>query len=266
MARRRSIFDSSPDSERSPAPALTAMPSQLAPVSQESRNMCMLVVDDSGSMAVSGALAAVLSALPDFRASILEHPVTTRKLSFAVLAFSDKPRVLQDYAPVTSWEPPTELGGGNGSAMATAILEALRLEEKHRKDLAAQAIPVQSSFIFLVTDAYLNSEPRERFEEAARRIKERAKKRLAFFSIAVENADIQTLQQLTPERTPLKLREVDDFHKFLEWVGDSIVEASMTQPGMRITLPNPLKTTPHKENDGTQTDAQNPRGWAELPC
>jgi uncharacterized protein YegL len=267
MARRR--FSSEPD--RDPVepdrnPVVAAALSPRLPVSPEPRVLCLLLLDVSGSMAASGALEAVLAALPEFRASILKHPLTIRKLSFAVVAFADGPEVLRGYGPVTEWEPPTELGGGNGTAMGTAILKSLRLEEEHVEALASQGISVQHSMCFLVTDGYPNSESPERFEEAMRLIaRKESKNRFAFYSIAVEGADIETLRRLTPKRTPLRLAEVNDLHKFMAWVGKSIVIGTMTQPGMRVQLPNPMKTKPKKGDEGEDSHDENPLGWAELP-
>ena len=232
---------------------------QVAPprllISPEPRELLGLIIDDSGSMAASGALKAALCALPEFREAILKHPLTARKLSLAVLAFADRPEVLKDYGPVTEWEPPTELGGGNGTAMGTAIMEALRLQDEHIEALAAQAITVQHSLMFLITDGYPNSEPRERFEEAIRLIEVKEKEnRLSFFTVAVEGADINTLKRITPRRTPLKLGELKDFHNFVDWLWRSMVSVSMTQPGMRISLPNPMKTKPRRDGEGARPE------------
>ena len=271
MARRRMT---SAELDRALAPVAPSPPPRLL-VSPEPRTLLQLLLDTSGSMAFSGALKAVLYALPEFREAILKHALTARKLGFAVLTFADRPEVLKTYGPVTEWEPPTELGGGNGTAMGTAILEALRLQDEHIEALAAQAITVQHSLMFLITDGYPNSEPRERFEEAIRLIEVKEKEnRLSFFTVAVEGADINTLKRLTPRRTPLKLGELKDFHNFVDWLWRSMVSVSMTQPGMRISLPNPMKTKPRRDGEGARPEGalddkegsnENPIGWAELP-
>ena len=177
-----------------------------------------------------------------------------------MIAFADSPTVLQGYGPVTEWEPPAELECGNGTAMGTAILKTLRLQKEHIDALSAQGISIQHCFCFLVTDGCPNSEPPERFEEAAQLIEQTEKSHFSFYSIAVKGADIKMLRRLTPRRTPLKLAEVKDFHRFLAWLGHSLVTVSGSQVGVQIKLPNPVKTRPNKEGD-----PENPLGWAVVP-
>ena len=72
------------------------------------------------------------------------------------------------------------------------------------------------------------------------------------------------LRRLTPRRTPLRLADVKDFAKFFAWLNASLRTVSVSQPGERIKLPDPMKTTPKKENNGKQTEPENPIGWGEI--
>jgi uncharacterized protein YegL len=219
----------------------------------------------------------VTAALPEFRAAVLRDDFLTRKLSWSVLTFSDTPRVLCPYGPITEWEAPEVLEHGNGTAMGTAIIEALRLQAEHIEALGEHGISLQHTFIFIITDGYPNNEPPERFEEAARLIEETERKLpFSFFSIGVEGADMSMLQRLTPRRTPLRLAAVNDFAKFFTWLNTSLRTVSMSQPGERITLPDPMKRKAKKNgDDGKNADAastsddtsnehENPIGWAEI--
>ena len=60
------------------------------------------------------------------------------------------------------------------------------------------------------------------------------------------------LRRLTPRRTPLRLAEVNDFAKFFAWLNASLRTVSVSQPGERNKLPDPMKTKPRKENNGKQ--------------
>ena len=256
MERKRRL---TPDVDRSPAPASPEPERGPAPISPEPRVPCALLLDVSGSMAGS-AIKAITSALPQFRAAVLKDSLLTRKLSWAVIAFAESTTVLQGYGPVTGWEPPEELECGSGTAMGTAILKTLRLQKKHIDALSSQGVSIQHSFCFLVTDGCPNSEPPERFEEAAQLIEQTEKNHFSFFSIAVEGADIEMLRRLTPRRTPLMLADVKDFHVFLAWLGSSLVSVSRSKRGVEIELPNPLIIKPKKEGD-----PENPLGWAVVP-
>jgi uncharacterized protein YegL len=237
---------------------------ERGPVSMLPRILCAVVVDVSASTFASGALDAMIAALPQFRDAVLKDSLLTRKLSWAIVAFSDTTQVLFPYGPVTEWVPPEALEHGNGTAMATAILETIRLQAEHVEYLGEQGIPVQHKLVFLVTDAYANNEPPERLDEAAELIAEAEKNDFSFFGIGVENADMNVLRRLNPRRTPLRLAEVKDFAKYFAWLNMSLRTVSMSQPGELIKLPDPMKTKPRKENNGKQTEPENPIGWGEI--
>ena len=149
---------------------------QRGPVSMLPRILCAVVLDVSASTFASGALDAIIAALPQFRDSVLKDSLLTRKLSWAIVAFSDTTQVLFPYGPVTEWEVPQALEHGNGTAMATAVIETIHLQAEHVEYLGEQGIPVQHKLIFLVTDAYANNEPPERLDEAAELIEEAERK------------------------------------------------------------------------------------------
>ena len=141
-------------------------------VSMLQRILCAVVLDVSASTFAS---ARSLPSLPRCRSSanaVLKDSLLTRKLSWAIVAFSDTTQVLFPYGPVTEWEVPQALEHGNGTAMATAIIETFRLQAEHVEALGEQGIPIQHKFIFLITDAYANNEPPERLDEAAELIEE----------------------------------------------------------------------------------------------
>ena len=233
-----------------------SLATERGPVSMMQRIVCAVVLDVSASTFASGALDAIIAALPQFRDAVLKDSLLTRKLSWAIVAFSDTTQVLFPYGPVTEWEVPQALEHGNGTAMATAILETFRLQAEHVEALGEQGIPIQHKFIFLITDAYANNEPPERLDEAAELIEETEKHEFSFFGIGVEGADMNILRRLTPRRTPLRLADVNDFAKFFAWLNASLRTVSVSQPGERYKLPDPMKTKPRKEGNGNKP---NPR-------
>jgi uncharacterized protein YegL len=256
---------------------LTIAREPRGPVSTEPRITGTIVGDTSASMFSSGALAAVTAAFPEFRAAVLRDGLLTRKLDWSILTFSDTPQVIYPYGPITEWEAPEVLEHGNGTAMGTAIIEGLRLQAEHIEALGEQGISLQHAFIFLITDGYPNNEPPERFEEAARLIEETERKLpFSFFSIGVEGADMSMLQRLTPRRTPLRLAAVNDFTKFFTWLNSSLRTVSMSRPGERIALPDPMKRKANRNggdnknadapstSDDTSSERENPIGWAEI--
>ena len=163
-------------------------------------------------MFASGGIDAILTCLPQFKASVLKDSLLARKLSWSVVAFADRPWVVSPYGPVGEWEPPTELPSSGGTAMGTAVIEALRLRGEHLKAQAARGIATHRSFGFLLSDGEPTGEPAERVEEAAgssRRGKAEATCR--FFCLAVErsqhrNAEASDSAPRTARDRPGRLR------------------------------------------------------------
>ncbi len=273
---RKTKFFSRGD-DRKPAPVLPKPDRGWAEVvSPEPRILCALLLDVSGSMFERGALEVVTRALPEFRAALLKHEETTRRLSWAVLTYAGTLKVVQPYGPIAPWEPPARLDFGGGTAMGTAILEMLRQQEEHIGALALQGISYQHGFCFHVTDGEPNNEPPERLDEAARLIAETERNHFSFYSIAVEGADIDTLRRLTPRRTPLKLADVKDFHKFFHWLEVSMTTVLRSR-GRAVELPSPLRTKEKEGGEdkktqsgnasgGDKAEGENAIGWGEVPA
>ena len=137
-------------------------PGGLAEESPEPRIDCCLIVDVSRSMFASGGIDAILTCLPQFKASVLKDSLLARKLSWSVVAFADRPWVVSPYGPVAEWEPPAELPSSGGTAMGTAVIEAHRLRGEHLKAQAARGIATHRSFGFLLSDGEPTGEPAER--------------------------------------------------------------------------------------------------------
>src|SRR5512135_3391184 len=125
----------------------------------------------------------------------------------------------------------------------------LNLQASHRDTLAAQGIATQHSLIAILTDGEPTAEPHERMEEAAEAVMQaEAKGGFTFLPIAVEGGNMNTLRKLCSRRPPLGLDQVD-FDTFFDWLLVSLREASVSQPGERIKVKNPIKSP------------ENPEGW-----
>lgn len=223
------------------------------PRSPVPRILCLLLLDLSGSMVASGAIMDLLVSLRRFREAVLKNSLLTRMLEWAVVGFADTPRVLCPYGPITDWTVPAELEGGSGTAMGTAVLAAISLQAEHTQKLASQGIATQHSLVVILTDGEPTGEPEGRFEEAARAIKEKEaeKNRFTFFPIVVQGGNIAKLQILTPQRTALGLDRVD-YDTFFNWLLGSLVQVSISQPGRRNELADPIKSP------------ANPKGWGSF--
>jgi len=75
-------------------------------------------------------------------------------------------------------------------------------------------------------------------ENAARRVKEEeAQKRVAFFAVGVENANMARLGQIVT-RTPIKLKGLNFVNMFV-WLSASMQAVAQSRPEEQLALPPP---------------------------
>jgi uncharacterized protein YegL len=95
----------------------------------------------------------------------------------------------------------------------------------------------------LITDGA----PTDHWKSAAARVKEgEAAKAFSFFTIGVQDANMETLREISV-RQPLKLKGLM-FREFFLWLSNSMRAVSQSAVGDRVPLENPAT----------------PDGWAEV--
>jgi uncharacterized protein YegL len=90
----------------------------------------------------------------------------------------------------------------------------------------------------MITDGEPQDEPDDVVEHAAQRVKEEeAQKRVAFFAVGVENANMARLAQIVT-RTPMKLQGLNFVHLFV-WLSASMQAVAQSRPEEQLALPPP---------------------------
>jgi uncharacterized protein YegL len=93
-------------------------------------------------------------------------------------------------------------------------------------------------WVFMITDGEPQGEPDDVGQQAARRIKgDEDNKRVAFFAVGVENANMTRLSQMVV-RTPVKLIGLNFVEMFV-WLSRSTQAVSHAQIDEQIALPPP---------------------------
>ena len=91
-------------------------------------------------------------------------------------------------------------------------------------------------WIFLITDG--GPDPHDPWKSAAAQVKQgEASKSFAFFTVAVEGANMDVLAQIST-RPPAKLKGVNFRDMFL-WLSQSMQAVSQSSPGDTVPLPVP---------------------------
>lgn len=202
----------------------------------EPRCPCVLLVDTSGSMH-GAALNALNEGLRTFRDTLCRDTLASRRVEVAIITFDSEAKVVQDFVTVDLFDPPTLTARGM-THIGSAIHTALDLVQARKTRYRASGIAYYRPWVFLITDGAPQGEPEGVLEEAARRIADdEANKRVAFFAVGVENADMEKLAGLAT-RAPVKLKGLDFVEMFI-WLSASMQRVSQSQVGDQVALPPP---------------------------
>lgn len=200
----------------------------------EPRCPCVLLLDTSGSMR-GGPIRALGEGLAAFRDEVLQDPLARRRVEVAVVTFGGVVRVAQDFVTVDHFQVPP-LAADGLTPMGTAILKGLDMVEERKARYKANGVAYYRPWVFLITDGAPEGEPEALVQEAAARVRaEEAAKRVAFFAVGVEGADLAQLAALSP-RPPLRLHGLR-FVELFVWLSRSTRQVASSRVGDQVALP-----------------------------
>lgn len=186
----------------------------------------MLLVDTSGSMA-GERIDALNAGLDTFRDDLLKDALASRRIEIAIVTFSSGVHIVQDFVTVDRFEPP-ELRASGQTHMAAGITQALSLIDTRKSTYKENGISYYRPWVFMVTDGQPEGESEELVLQAAQQIKDReSSKKVAFFAVGVEGANMTRLAQLTV-RQPVKLKGLK-FSDMFVWLSASMQTISHSE-------------------------------------
>jgi uncharacterized protein YegL len=200
----------------------------------ENRCPVILLLDTSGSMS-GQPIAALTSGLEDFKAAVQQDEQAALRVDVAIVTFGPV-QLAQDFVTIDQFVPP-QLQAQGLTPMGEAITYALDLLEKRKEAYRQNGIQYYRPWVFLITDGAPN--PNSPWQQAAQKVKTAEQQRkLSFFAVGVQGADMETLAQITPpDRPPLLLNGLD-FKSMFQWLSDSMVRvSSSTVGGEMVVLP-----------------------------
>ena len=202
----------------------------------EPRCPCVLLLDTSGSM--DGAPIESLNAgLQAFKDTLIEDSLAARRVEVAMVTFDSEVNAVQDFVTVDMFIPPILTAQGF-THMGGAILRGLDMIQARKEEYRANGISYYRPWMFMITDGRPEGEDESIIEEASRRIRDdEADKRVVFFAVGVENADMDILRQIAV-RTPVKLMGLN-FKEMFIWLSTSMSRVSQSKVGDQIELPPP---------------------------
>lgn len=198
----------------------------------ENRVPVILLLDTSGSM--SGQPIQELNrGIAAFKEDVLKNTQASLSVEVAIVKIGPVVQLVQDFVTVDNFTPPILEASGQ-TPMGAGIEYALDLLEDRKETYKANGIQYYRPWVFLITDGA----PTDDWQSAAQRVREsEANRRLSFFAVAVQGANIKTLQQIAPsERPPIQLNGLD-FRALFVWLSTSMKRVSIGQVGEVVALP-----------------------------
>ncbi len=202
----------------------------------EPRCPCVLLLDTSGSMN-GPAIDALNKGLQSFKDDLIKDSLASRRVEVAVVAFNSEVTVVQDFVTADQFNPPTLTASGM-THMGAAINQSLDMLAARKTQYRSSGVAYYRPWVFLITDGAPQGELDQVVDQAAQRVREEeAAKRVAFFAVGVENADINRLSQISV-RAPVKLVGLNFVEMFV-WLSASMQRVSQSQVDEQVALPPP---------------------------
>jgi uncharacterized protein YegL len=208
----------------------------------------VLLLDTSGSM--DGENISLLNAaLKAFKEDIEKDELASKRVDLAVVTFGGDVQLFHDFTGIEDFDPPNLTAGG-GTPMGDAILKAADMIEQRKRQYKQKGIDYYRPWIFLITDG----EPTDmtpgdsKWNEVTKVVHNgESDEKFMFFGVAVDQANIEILGQITPpNRPPVRLKQ-KRFKELFEWLSKSQSKVSSSKVGDQVVLESPIAA-----------------GWAEV--
>jgi uncharacterized protein YegL len=122
--------------------------------------------------------------------------------------------------------------------MGAGIHKALDILQARKAQYRANGVVYYRPWIFLITDGAPQGEAESIIEEAAKRLRDdEAGRKVAFFAVGVEGADMARLSKVAV-RSPVKLNGLNFVEMFV-WLSASMQRVSQSRVDDQVALPPP---------------------------
>jgi uncharacterized protein YegL len=194
----------------------------------EPRCPCILLLDISGSMA-GLKIQQLNEGINVYKEELLTDSLASKRVETAVITFGPVKLESTFHTAPNLYLPNFQASGD--TPMGSAIKLALEILTQRKAEYRSNGIQFYRPWIFLITDGA----PTDRWEDAATLVKEgESSKSFAFFSVGVEDANLEILKQIST-REPLKLQGLK-FRELFMWLSNSMKSVSRSVMGSNVKL------------------------------
>ena len=212
----------------------------------EPRCASLLILDISGSMG-GQPINELQAGLTLYRDELAADTLARKRVEVAIVTFGGSVDVVQNFATAENLTPPALEAKGD-TPMGEAIVTSLKLLEDRKAEYRQNGIQFYRPWVFLITDGGPTDASSQFWTDAKEKIRQgEEQKKFSFFAVGVDGADMDRLAELSPTRTPLKLKGLR-FRDLFQWLSNSQQSVSQSKPGDAVPLSNPTA----------------PDGWAQV--
>lgn len=201
-----------------------------------------LVLDTSYSM--SGEPIDELNrGVAKFFEETLANEVARFSAEVCIVKFGGTSELVLDFRSLEEQTVPTFSASG-GTPMGEAVSQAIEALEARKSEYQNAGVDYYQPIMVIMSDGA----PTDSIESAGRNISNLVnQKKLSVFCVGIgKDADMATLQRLSPGRTPLPLKELN-FEEFFVWLSASVARVSASIPGEDVPI-----------------DVDGIKGWANI--
>lgn len=204
---------------------MALVPDDLA-INRQERCPVVLAIDVSSSMTTENRIGQLNDALVQFKNELVENKLASLRVELAVVTFDSTARLLQDFAILKDFQPPTLQAGGT-TAMGQAMDLSLKTIEARKTLYRTSGIKYFRPWIWLMSDGGPNDPGWE--QAAARGLAAEAAKKVKIFAVGIgASADLTTLAQFASEQ-PVRV-EPGMFGRMFHWLSTSIQAMANSRP------------------------------------
>jgi uncharacterized protein YegL len=193
---------------------------------------CAVAIDVSSSM--SGSVAELNAATQQLVGDLQGHELARNRADVAVITFATEAKLLTPMTIARDLSI-TAMSASGSTAMGKALELALDTVDRRQDEYRASGVKANVPMVFLLTDG----EPTDAWQAAAARVRRLADaKKLHFFGIGTQDANMVTLSEICPvDRPPLRMRD-GRFSELFRFFSDSLTRVSSVTPGTPVSMPS----------------------------
>ena len=194
-------------------------------------SVCLLL-DISGSMH-GQPIDELSQGVKVLEATLKEDDTARYSVEISIVTFDSSVKVIQDFVAVNDFQAPN-LSASGVTSMGSAINKGIDLIEQRKQVYKANGVNYHRPWLLLITDGA----PTDSWQSAAQRVRQaESDRKLSFYTIGVQGADMQTLKQIAPVNRPPMMLKGLNFQELFVWLSNSVTQVSYSRPGDRLALP-----------------------------